>query len=580
MLKLTCFIKIIAILISISISLNAFSKNLKILNVNIVDVETGNVKNNQHILIKNGVIDTISEKPIFDNKEAKTINGTDQYLIPGLIDSHVHYFQSGGLYTRPDALDLKHVKSYKTELKEIKRDLNDTFSRYLRSGITSTLDAGGPMWNFNVREQAAGVLKSPNIKVAGPLLSTNYTPKGLESDDLAIVSVKDFEQAKPIIDKQIKQGTDLIKIWFIRRDNRSLNEHKPLVESIINEAHKHNVRVAVHATELASAKLAVALGADILVHGIRDEIVDKSFIDTLLKNQVVYIPTLQVVEGYRRTFTQQFDFKKSDFEIANPFVMSSLFDLKVINKDKFTQGLRDYMASKPEFKLNEIEIKNLLKLQKSGVIIATGTDAGNIGTLPGSSYFREVELMSNSGMSALEILQASTIGGAHAMAMTDQIGVIKEGFNADLVLLKKNPLKNIENISSIVSVIKSGELFISNEILDWSAAQVVHRQVNTYNARDIEAFLDTYSDDIEIYRLKEGKPVLSFKGKDVMRTRYTGLFDRFPELHCEVLNRQVVNEFTIKDHERVTGLNGESLEAFATYTVKGGVITKVVFSKS
>lgn len=562
----------------LSISLYSHSKNLVISNVSIVDVETGEIQNNQYLLIKNGVIQKISSNKIKSNSKLPKLDGTGQFLIPGLIDSHVHYFQSGGLYTRPDALNFEYIKSYEEELIDIKSNLEDTFSRYLASGITSTLDAGGPMWNLDVRNQASKLTKAPNVKVAGPLFSTNYHPKGLESEDLAIISVQNFEQVKPLMIDQISKGVDLIKIWFIRRDKRSLEEHKPLIKNIIEEGHKHGVRVAVHATEFESAKLAVQLGADILVHGIKDQIVDDALIEMMLKNKVVYIPTLQVSEGYTRTFTQQLDFDVFDYKIANPFVMSTLFDLKAINIEHFSARIKQYLASKPEIHNSAIELQNLFKLQNAGVTIATGTDAGNIGTLPGSSYFKEVALMAKAGLTPLEILQASTIGGSKAMGMQDKVGLIKEGYQADLILLNNNPLREVSHLSTVSQVIKVGEKFEADDIIAWSPTSIVQRQVNAYNGRNIEAFLDTYSDDIEIYRMSEGKEVLSYKGKARMRKIYNSLFERFPELHCEVKSRERLSEFVIKDFEKVTGLNGKSLESFATYTIKDGLIAKVVFS--
>ncbi|UCH11665.1 MAG: amidohydrolase family protein, partial [Fidelibacterota bacterium] len=101
--------------------------------------------------------------------EVEVISAKDKWIIPGLIDAHIHFFQSGGLYTRPDAIDLrKHVPYADEELRLIRERLADTFARYLRCGITSVVDVGGPYWNFEVRELARQSDMAPTVAVAGP----------------------------------------------------------------------------------------------------------------------------------------------------------------------------------------------------------------------------------------------------------------------------------------------------------------------------------------------------------------------------------------------------------------------------
>lgn len=117
---------------------------------------------------------------------AKTIDAKGRFILPGYIDTHVHFFQSGGLYTRPDVLDLTKVRPYSTEVAMIKQNLPDTFERYLRSGITSVVDVGGPMWNFEVRKIANATVKAPRVAVAGPLISSVARPQ-LDLGDPPIV---------------------------------------------------------------------------------------------------------------------------------------------------------------------------------------------------------------------------------------------------------------------------------------------------------------------------------------------------------------------------------------------------------
>ena len=105
-----------------------------------------------------------------------------------------------------------------------------------------------------------------------------------------------------------------------------------------------------------------------------------------------------------------------------------------------------------------------------------------------------------------------------------------------------------------------------------TAEDVVNRQLDAYNARDIDKFVDTYSEDIEIYNLYEG---MTMKGHAQLRERYANLFKNTPNLDCRIENRIKINNKVI-DKENVT-MNDRIVEAVAIYEVSGGKITKVTF---
>jgi imidazolonepropionase-like amidohydrolase len=98
----------------------------------------------------------------------------------------------------------------------------------------------------------------------------------------------------------------------------------PLVQAVIDEAHKNNLRVAVHATERITAQLAVEAGADLLVHGIDDEPVDASFVQLLKNKKVVLSPTLVVSSGYRKAFSQAYDLTPNHFHTPIPLPLIPL----------------------------------------------------------------------------------------------------------------------------------------------------------------------------------------------------------------------------------------------------------------
>ena len=127
--------------------LTTFSQTY-ITNVTIVDVVNKKLQTGQTVVVTNDIISEI--KPfgkirLPDN--ALVIDGTGKYLTPGLTDAHVHFFQSGGLYTRPDALDLRKYSSYEKEINWVHNNMEDFLRRYIQMGITSVIDVGAT-YNF------------------------------------------------------------------------------------------------------------------------------------------------------------------------------------------------------------------------------------------------------------------------------------------------------------------------------------------------------------------------------------------------------------------------------------------------
>src|SRR5207302_5334658 len=113
--------------------------------------------------------------------------------------------------TLPDRSDFTKIPPYADEVAWIKIHLNDVFARYLRCGITSVVDVGGPMWNFEVRKIANSTAKAPRVAVAGPLISSVSRPQ-LDLGDRPIVKIDTPDQAREFVRKLAAQNPDLVKI--------------------------------------------------------------------------------------------------------------------------------------------------------------------------------------------------------------------------------------------------------------------------------------------------------------------------------------------------------------------------------
>src|SRR5205809_4198891 len=264
---------LLAVIALSSFALTARSEKISLIGATVINPADGKVLPNATVVINGDKIERVAMGKQDAAALGKQISCVGKFILPGYIDTHVHFFQSADLFTRPDGTDLNSVRSYKDEVAWIKSHLDDVFARYLRSGITSVVDVGGPFWNFEVRQKANSTAKAPRVAVAGPLISSVSREK-LDLGDPPIVKIDTPEQAREFVRKLAEKKPDLVKIWYIVDKDHPVDSFRPIAHATIEESHGHKIRVAVHATELETARAAVEEGADILVHSVVDKPVD------------------------------------------------------------------------------------------------------------------------------------------------------------------------------------------------------------------------------------------------------------------------------------------------------------------
>src|SRR5205809_2182180 len=255
------------------IALSSRAEKVSLVGGMVINPADGKVLTNATIVINGNKIERVAMGKQDAAELGKQIGCAGKFILPGYIDTHVHFFQSADLFTRPDGADFNSVRPYKDEVAWIKSHLDDVFARYIRSGITSVVDVGGPMWNFEVRKTANATAKAPRVAVAGPLISSVSREK-LDLGDPPIVKIDTPEQAREFVRKLAEKKPELVKIWYIVDKEHPVDAFRPTVRTTIEESNAHKIRVAVHATELETARAAVEEGADILVHSVVDKPVD------------------------------------------------------------------------------------------------------------------------------------------------------------------------------------------------------------------------------------------------------------------------------------------------------------------
>ncbi|HEX6172255.1 MAG TPA: amidohydrolase, partial [Chitinophagaceae bacterium] len=163
---------LIVLLLSICF-LQSQAQQLLIKNTNVVDVEKKKILAAQTVLVTDGKITTVDKDRMYKLPEGTTIiEGEGKYLVPGFTDAHIHFFQSGGIYARPDAIDLRKLRPYSEEIKWVHNNMEDFLRRYLSVGITSVIDVGASNNFLQQRDSFTNKAWSPLVRMTGPLLTT------------------------------------------------------------------------------------------------------------------------------------------------------------------------------------------------------------------------------------------------------------------------------------------------------------------------------------------------------------------------------------------------------------------------
>lgn len=458
------------------------AQSLLLQDINVVDVETGELLSRQDVWLDGERIAAMAATGSENRLAADTLRLSGYYLTPGLVDGHIHHFQSGGLYTRPDVIDLREYHPYEKELSWLRSALPSLWRRYLAAGITSTVDLGGPLSNYVLRAQADSLALTPLTFVTGPLLSS-YQPAELTTDDPPILKIDSPEAGRAAVQAQLALKPDYIKIWYIVQAGESPATFFPIAQAICVEAHAVGLPVAVHATQLETARKAVEAGADYLVHSVDDAVVDSSFVQLLLQRGVYYCPTLTVSHSYEEVLYGQPDLHRNDWRLGQAEVIGSLWTLPELPPEIRPAWVDRLLASPlPEDPEADVMATNLSRLAQAGVPIITGTDAGNIGTLHAGSYFEELMAMQGAGLSPAEILRASTLHPAQMLG--DSAGRVQPGYRADLLVLRANPLDFLAPLQEPSLVIRQGQVYRPGELIDRSDEEVLTLWLSAWKLGD------------------------------------------------------------------------------------------------
>jgi len=364
--------------------------------------------------IRNGRIHWIGPASQWQGSRAtvRIVDGRARTLIPGLMDCHVHYSSPGG----PDW-----IARFSDPLPEISMRAIELAEASLRSGVTTARDMGAPQGvSIKLAHMArAGEINAPNIRAAGTWIAHRGT---------YVSFARHFGEAHELRDAirmEIEKGAELIKVALSGwnegarpKDAAEIPFSEKLLSVAVEEAHRAGFKIACHANDSTSCRIAAHAGVDSLEHGMFLEAGD---LEVMVKNKTYLVPTMSVWDAMLY-YARAVDWPETRKKRAE--------DLRQGSRAAVTAAI------------------------KAGVRIALGTDAGG-GAARHGRIAREAELMVECGMEPRHALIAATSSAAALIGESER-GTIEEGKIADLVLLDANPLENIGALRLIVDVFQEG----------------------------------------------------------------------------------------------------------------------------
>lgn len=425
---------------------------------------------NSVIVIKDEVIECVGTEEDCDiPEEVETMDVSGKYITPGLIDAHVHFFQTGFFDSRPDALDLRDTYPFSKVAAYQKQNPQRYYDSYLCSGITGVYDVGGFTWSIDFQQEAELNPNAPHVAAAGPLITPAPGAPFDLPPDRALVNLDSEETGIQTVQYLSALGSTGIKLWQIDVDDE---EYMQRVEAVARETREEGNQLIAHATTLEQAKAALRNGTKLLVHSVSDQMVDDEFIELAKENDTIYNPTLIVSSGYMKAYRAAAGI--TSFEINDPngcvdsktrelLDSADQFEDHERFSDSFVERLKSFDPKTD--RTSETDMQNLKKVYEAGIPIAVGTDAGNPGTLHGPSIYEEMEAMQRAGISPEDLIVMATQNGAKAMQRDEDIGTLEAGKIADLIVLDEDPSEDIANMRSINQTMVKGEMLRVEDIV-------------------------------------------------------------------------------------------------------------------
>jgi imidazolonepropionase-like amidohydrolase len=402
---------------------------LRIDNVRLYQPHSQSFSQPSRLYIQDDKIIEVTSLTVAGKDADQIVNANNQYGVAGLTDLHVHLGASGSSYSNFQYLPVA-----------------THFNSNLYLGVTNIVDLFSVEQTLQQADQLKQTQATPNLFYAGSLF-TNPGGHGTQfgggareiaTDDDIASAWQQHMAAKPSVTKAVIET-------FGGRSESLTDSQLALLGKRSKAA---GLPYFVHVSTLQDAKRAIKAGATALAHGINDEPVDDDFVQLMIEHQVAYIPTLAVYFNPSAEREHQAISKQTHLLATVP---------EKLQQCLFGKGIKPTKGHDNTSKNRRHAQNNIMRLHKAGVIIGTGSDAGNPYTLHGTALHNEIQALRNAGLSAAQTINAATINSANILGRQKRIGQLAPGFEASFILVKDNPLTDITNLGKIATVYKSGQ---------------------------------------------------------------------------------------------------------------------------
>lgn len=397
----------------------------------LMDVPGKAVRGPSTIIVNNGRIVEVRDGHVAPPAGTQLVDLKDKYVMPGLIDSHVHLSSDRG-----GEAGLIAFMREEPQMNALEAQMNGM--KTLRAGFTTVRNLGDEGATLALREAISrGWVQGPRIVDAAMSISTtggHMDGRGGLNDDLVSHLpppenlCDSVETCRKVVRRQIDRGADVIKFATTGGVNSgtglATRMYADEAKALVDTAHAYGRKVAVHAHGADGIKLALRSGADSIEHGTE---MDDEIIRLFKQTGAYYVPTLSTVNGYLERLA------------ANP----NAYAPDVKKQIDWRIGITG---------------KSLQRAYPSGVKIAFGTDAGV------SKHGRnadEFEAMVKYGMPPLETIKAATVNAADLLGLASEVGTIEPGKSADIIAVGADPVADVRALKVVDFVMARGDVIIS-----------------------------------------------------------------------------------------------------------------------
>ncbi|MEO8100197.1 MAG: amidohydrolase family protein [Acidobacteriota bacterium] len=426
-------------------------------------VGDGTVLERASVLVKDGKIDKIfiGDAPDAKTLEADPIEAAGKTLLPGLIDVHVHLTPSGApgqqQSTSPDA-------NYDREL--------------AYSGVTAVKSVGDGLTDIlkHRATMASGQRLGAELFAVGPMFTVEgghgtefikYVPQQYR-DPIAqeIVRLpKTADEARVQVAALKAQGVDGIKaILEAAGGSTTFPRLDPeILKAIAEAARKAGLPLVVHTGRSRDVADAVAAGASGVEHGSMTDAISPEIFALMKATGMSYDPTLAVVEALKEFILG--GAKSLERSLARQVMPANMIEgVKANLNSQEAKAVRASFAAYP-FSM-EASKANATSAYRAGVTLVAGTDSGNPMMIHGPGIHRELQLWVEAGIPPAAALQGATYNAARLLKADNRIGLVKQGLEANLLLVDGNPLEEIAATERISTVLFKGERVDRSKLFD------------------------------------------------------------------------------------------------------------------